>query len=99
MTSDNIEKTIFNWRDFESVICPNCGSCNVAMIQYGLPKWSMEFEEKLNAGVIVMGGCMLSPDNPVYECNECRIRWGRLYDEHKEFYDNMDKLKKRETNK
>jgi hypothetical protein len=60
--------------------CPRCGSQRVAPILYGLPA----FNERLNAALrekrIVLGGCLVGPDNPVFHCNACSTEWGRLGD-------------------
>ena len=89
------EKTIFNWREFETVECPKCGSGNVAKILYGKPIWSDELEEKLASGEIELGGCFISKEFPVFVCKSCREQWGRLYDENvtREMFDHIDQLR------
>ena len=72
--------------------CPKCESRNVAMIQYGLPKMSNELRENLNNNdTIVFGGCMIGPDSPIQQCNECGFRWGRLYDQHPSLFGDAKK--------
>ena len=56
--------------------CPECGSGRVARILYGLPHFSEELERKLEAGEVVLGGCMISDDDPTRQCAECGHRWG-----------------------
>ena len=81
--------------DFESITCPKCGTYNAAKIQYGLLIWSNELKEKLSSGEVTLGGCIVDKEYPIYECNECHERWGRLYDEStlsKEFFDHIESL-------
>lgn len=56
--------------------CPKCGSKKVAAILYGLPDFSDELERKLDAGEVVLGGCIISDDDPLWRCVECQHRWG-----------------------
>ena len=51
--------------------CPRCGSANVAWILRGLPKPSDELEAELASGSIVLGGCVVEPDQATYLCNAC----------------------------
>ena len=57
-------------------VCPNCGSRNVAWIQWGRPVWSENFSEKLTRNEITLGGCMVSKNSERWECNECGNRFG-----------------------
>jgi len=88
------EKTIFNWRKYETVFCPKCGSGKVAKILYGWPDCSDEMKKKLKSKVIVLGGCCMSKDSPVYECTVCHKEWGRLYDESEKERRLFDRLKR-----
>ncbi len=56
--------------------CPECGSERVARILYGLPDLSEELERQLDGGEVVLGGCMVSGDDPSWRCVECRHEWG-----------------------
>ena len=55
--------------------CPECGG-TVASIFYGYPDFSLD---ELNKGLadktITLGGCLVSDDNPHWECNECGHQW------------------------
>lgn len=87
------ERSILKWREYDSVVCPKCKSSDIAKIMYGRPIWTDDFKEKLDSGEITLGSCFINKDNPVYECNQCRERWGRLYDdceESKQLFDHMD---------
>jgi hypothetical protein len=57
-------------------ICPKCGSERVADILYVLPIFSDELERKLDAGEVVLGGCVVTGDDPSWHCVECGHRWG-----------------------
>ena len=48
-------------------LCPACGSQG-SRIQYGLPAGPP------GPGV-VLGGCIISPDNPDFLCETCRASW------------------------
>jgi Zn finger protein HypA/HybF involved in hydrogenase expression len=55
-----------------TVICPQCGSKNIATYFYGLPLSFEALQKKIDEGKIKMGGCSLTVDSPVHFCNECR---------------------------
>jgi hypothetical protein len=57
--------------------CPECGSEKVASILYGLPMFDEELERRLNAGEVVLGGCCVLGDDPLWQCMECRHSWGK----------------------
>ena len=56
--------------------CPKCGSQRVAGILYGLPDFSEKLERELDAGEVVLGGCVITDDDPSWHCVECGHRWG-----------------------
>ena len=55
--------------------CPRCGSSNVAWILRGYPKPSDELEADLASGSVVLGGCVVEPDQATHECNACRLEF------------------------
>ena len=55
--------------------CPNCQSTNHAEILWGLPADMREIEEQLERKEIVLGGCIVTNNDPKWECNECLTRW------------------------
>ena len=58
--------------------CPECGSKKVASIRYGLPMlFDEELKRRLNAGQIILGGCCITDDDPLWQCVECQHRWGK----------------------
>lgn len=57
--------------------CPECGSNNIAEIPWGLPAFTEELQKKLDEKKVVLGGCCISDDDPKYECNECKHRFGQ----------------------
>ena len=59
----------------ERPTCPKCGSVSIARIVYGLP--GAELMEESRDGKIVLGGCVITGDNPIHACRECGCRWGR----------------------
>lgn len=52
--------------------CPVCGCRPVSTVFYGLPACIEDFEEKLDAGDIVIGGCVSEPYiDPAWHCTNC----------------------------
>jgi len=51
--------------------CPACGSPRVATILYGMPDLSKKFIEDRDARRIVLGGCCVTGDDPVWRCVDC----------------------------
>ncbi len=58
--------------------CPNCGSAKVASILYGLPMFNEELERDLESGEVILGGCCVTDDDPLWQCMECDHRWGKM---------------------
>jgi hypothetical protein len=50
--------------------CPTCGSTDVVRIVYGYPSAELWKEEQ--RGELVLGGCLVGPESPEYECRSCR---------------------------
>jgi len=44
---------------------------------YGLPDYCEELQSALKDGRIVLGGCMVDHDSPIWHCNDCGHEWGR----------------------
>jgi ribosomal protein L37AE/L43A len=58
--------------------CPNCGSKNIARIQYGMPVYSEKLEKDLAKNKIVLGGCVISGDDPKWQCTNCKERFFKI---------------------
>jgi hypothetical protein len=58
--------------------CPACGAEQIARIQYGLPLFDKKLRRKLDAGDVVLGGCVVVDGDPLWECLACRHRWGAV---------------------
>jgi uracil-DNA glycosylase len=58
-------------------ICPVCKSKRIASYMYGLPAFSDKLEKDLNEGRIVLGGCCISGDDPMYMCSDCKTDFFR----------------------
>ena len=50
--------------------CPRCGSTDAVEIVYGYP--TAETFEAAERGEIVLGGCVIGPEAPDYECRACQ---------------------------
>ena len=57
------------------IICPSCGSTDVAEYLYGFVALDDELERQLAEGKIILGGCEISPDAPEHYCNVCGMEW------------------------
>ena len=51
--------------------CPECGSERIAKILYGMPAFSDELKKQIYEGQIVLGGCCITEDDPVWRCVDC----------------------------
>ena len=49
--------------------CPRCGSTDAVEIVYGYP--TGETFEAAERGEVVLGGCVIGPEAPDYECGSC----------------------------
>ena len=49
--------------------CPNCGSKSIVRIVYGLP--GPELFEKAERGEVMLGGCIITGNDPAHGCLEC----------------------------
>lgn len=52
--------------------CPTCGSPKVAQVRYGYPIFGPELEKELAEGKTVLGGCVISGDDPEWQCVDCQ---------------------------
>ena len=52
--------------------CPVCGSKRVVEILYGYPTYSAY--EKEQAGAVVLGGCVITEDDPSWQCLDCGMK-------------------------
>ena len=52
--------------------CPECGSVQIAEILYGEPAYSEELMLEIKTGRIILGGCCITPDNPKWQCVDCK---------------------------
>jgi rubrerythrin len=54
--------------------CPSCGSGKVAQILWGYPAYDEEMEKDLEAGRIILGGCVVSGNDPSWQCVKCGVK-------------------------
>ena len=52
-------------------ICPNCNSPSLAKIFYGMPNSDDEFNKDIEENKIVLGGSIISDNDPDYKCLVC----------------------------
>ena len=55
--------------------CPRCGSAKVAWILWGYPMLSQELEADVASGSVVLGGCVVWPDQASHQCNACGLEF------------------------
>ena len=55
-----------------TLICPMCGG-RLIPILYGMP--THDAVEAAKRGEIILGGCVVAPDDPTHGCPECRGRF------------------------
>jgi len=60
-----------------AVACPACGGKLVSIV-YGLP--GPEAAEAANRGEIALGGCLVTGDDPQFQCVACRVAYWRKRD-------------------
>ena len=53
--------------------CPKCGSQKIAKILYGMPAYSTKLRKDMDEGKIVLGGCCIGMDDPVWKCVDCKL--------------------------
>jgi hypothetical protein len=59
-----------------STECPSCGGADVARILYGLVHSDAELNEALRRKKVVLGGCVVTDDDPKWHCNACGAEFG-----------------------
>lgn len=60
--------------------CPKCEGKRIARIFYGMPAFDEKMEADLKAGKTVLGGCVLSMIDALWQCVECDIQIYRQRD-------------------
>jgi hypothetical protein len=70
----------FPTMDEKPEVCPTCGSERVAEIRDGLPEFSEELVRALDAGELVLGGCVITGDDRAWHCVDCSHRWSEWDD-------------------
>ena len=62
--------------------CAACGSIGAVPIAYGYP--NVELFEAERRGEVILGGCLVGPESPEYECRACHaaLPWTTQSMEH-----------------
>ncbi len=55
-------------------MCPGCGQEDSVPLITGMP--SSELFDLADQGLVVLGGCVLGPDDPTLACRSCGLEWG-----------------------
>ena len=56
--------------------CAQCNKNNVAVIFWGYPADVDAHLKEIDDKEIVVGGCLVSNNDPKWECTDCHFRWG-----------------------
>lgn len=59
----------------KKLVCPVCGSFNALNIIYGMP--APKAVEAFNRGEVIIGGCCVMPESPLFSCRDCNYEWGK----------------------
>lgn len=59
------------FRNRKPRICPSCNNKNVAVILWGYPLETAELTTALHENKIILGGCCISENDPVWRCTDC----------------------------
>ena len=51
--------------------CSRCGATSWVPIMYGLPVFDDDLMAALDRGDIATGGCVVSPNQPLWQCRRC----------------------------
>ena len=65
----------------EKLVCPHCVSPNIAIIFWGFPGDMEDIEKSIENKKLVLGGCLVSDNDPKWECTDCQYRWGERDDD------------------
>ena len=60
--------------------CPQCGHAPLADILYGYVLMNEDLEKEVEQGRIVLGGCVITDDDPRWVCTECGQKIHRIDD-------------------
>ena len=61
--------------------CPQCKSTSIAEIFWGFSSDSDFLQDEIKKKKIVLGGCLITDNDPQWECNSCHHRWGVAFHE------------------
>ncbi len=59
----------------EGLKCPACHSDKIMKIIYGLPDMTKEIERQLDDKKMVLGGCLVSDNAPLWMCSACNHKF------------------------
>jgi hypothetical protein len=64
---------VYSWTMEALPMCPSCGSTEVVPIAYGLP--GPELMERAERGEVALGGCLVSGNDPRWQCRSCGLHF------------------------
>ena len=66
--------------------CPECDCDDLARVLYGLPADPNALQLYIDAGRVVLGGCLVTDDDPIWHCNVCKNRFGKRSEQKNEIF-------------
>ena len=67
---------------FKRSQCSVCGSTRIARILYGLPDFADKgLQRDVDSERVILGGCIVFEDSPVWHCWNCGAEWGTMQQE------------------
>jgi hypothetical protein len=61
--------------------CPKCGKSSIAEIIWGYVTDVESIRNELDKGEMILGGCLVTDNDPKWECTDCFNRWGKRDDD------------------
>lgn len=62
----------------KGLLCPSCGSDDIAQFIYGLPALTKALEKAIADRKVTLGGCGIYDGAPQWACNTCHRKFGAL---------------------
>ena len=81
MNNENNQHDEKIFRNRKPRTCPSCNGKNVAVILWGYPLETADLTKALEEKKIILGGCCVSEDDPVWRCADCYAEIWRSLDE------------------
>ncbi len=68
----------------KKIICPCCGSKNIAKYLYGMPIFDEKLMQEELEGKVIFAGCIITDNDPKYHCHDCGKDFNKTISEAEE---------------